>query len=102
RIGDEERAKLLADAFANAKADAGRMAAAAGVQLGDLASLSSHTTGPDENFSRYSYAYGSRFYQVMQQARAMMSPESEDREAVGIEPKKITHRVVMMASFRLK
>lgn len=98
KLTEAERAKLLADAFAAAKADAQRLAAAANVELGSLASLSSHTAGGDE----YDYTYRQALYQAMGGARIMVTPETMENEAVGILPQKISKRVVVMAAYRFK
>jgi uncharacterized protein YggE len=101
KMSDEERSKLLADAFANAKAEAQKLAAAAGAQLGPLASLSSHTMAQEEDY-RYSYSFNPMLYQVMQRARAMGSTEQAETEAIGVLPQKIAKRVVVMASYALQ
>ncbi len=103
KITDAERTKMLADAFADAKADAAQLAAAAGKQLGEPRNISGRAYGPGEDYSRYyqQIAYGSEYYRIAQQARAMMSPDQMDKEAISIEPGPIKHRINLMVSFDL-
>ncbi len=101
KVSDAERGKLLADAFADAKASAQELAAAAGAKLGPLVSLSGGPTSQDEDYG-YSYSMNPMFYQVMQRARAMSSSDQADKEAVGVLPQKIAKRVMVMASYALQ
>lgn len=100
-ISEEERTKLLADAFAKAKSDAVRLAKAAGADLGPIRQLSGMAIGGvDEQSGRYND------YQMrMMYGRGGQSPpaDSDDSaEAIGMTPGKVTYRVSVTASFALK
>lgn len=97
---DADRTKLLSEAFAKAKANAEKLATAAGVQLGGLSSLTSH--GIDADDYRSAFAYGQSYYQIVQRTRGLISPEREDEEAVGVLPQKIGKRVTVIVSYKIK
>lgn len=101
KVSDADHAKLLADAFAAAKADAEKLAAAAGVQLGSLASLSGQGMGGGEEYG-YAYGYTQAYYQMMRSARGMMSADEAEKEAMGVLPQKISKRVNVRAAYKIK
>jgi uncharacterized protein YggE len=98
KIPETERAKLLAEAFQKARAEAVRLAEAAGAQVGTLRSLSSGSAGSEaELYNRYGDRYA---YMLMQQAAAGQEPATD--EAIAAEPGPIAFRVSVSASFTLK
>jgi uncharacterized protein YggE len=107
-VGDDERAKLAAEAFEKAKKNAEQLAVAAGAKLGRLASLQSHdqSGGLNEGYSEYyggnAYLYEMqrRQYQMLQ-ASTQGEPESA-AEAHGLKPGKVKYSVRVQASFRLE
>jgi uncharacterized protein YggE len=97
RISDEERAKALSEAFGKAKAEAGRLAVAAGGKAGGLRQLSSHS-GPDT--SGYDFDYENRaLYQMMLQDQRQ---GGESNEAIGTQPGPVTFQAMVNASFQLQ
>jgi hypothetical protein len=100
RVSDEDRAKASAEAFQRAKKEAGRLAATAGAQLGSLRRLDDQTSGAayddDVRSSR-------NYYRLMQQGRLAQSadPEQAAREAIALQPGKVSLRVSISASFNL-
>ena len=93
RIGDEERKQAMKQAFEKAKLQAGQLAAAAGVELGPLASLQGNVTAQQSGMSAYDYAY---YMQV-----TGTQEEAADNEAVGSEPQSVKFKVTVIAAFKL-
>jgi uncharacterized protein YggE len=103
RISDTERDKALAEAFQKAKVQAARLAKAAGAELGELKSLSGHSTSPNE-YNSYG-RYNQFAYQALQMARAQAGiddDEGNDTEALGAEPGPVKINVTVTAAFDLK
>lgn len=102
RLSDEEQNRATTEAFARAKASAERLAAAAGAQLGDLATLNSSAMSNRDDMSEY---YGGSSYQMrmMMAAQQMQSAEddAEGTEVVVQRPGNATFRVMVNATFRL-
>jgi hypothetical protein len=103
-ISDADREKAFGQAYQKARAEASRVARAAGMELGELKSLSGHN--PAANYNR-GYNYNSRSYQVVQMANAATggTDDEEDEnttEAVGGDPGLVKFNVTVMASFDLK
>ena len=100
KITPEEHAKLLAQAFAEAKKKAAQLAAATGSQLGDLRQVreTSSTLDPEEMASPYGY----RNYARMMQQMTTGGASDEQPEAIGNQPGKVEYRVVVTSSFSLK
>ena len=102
RISNEDRAKLLADAFGKAKTDAARLAQAAGRELGTLRTLSENTNaGNDEEYDSYQRQ---QYYRLMQRSGYGRGGESVEgaSEAVGMRPGLVSFRVTVSAAFALK
>jgi uncharacterized protein YggE len=103
KISDEDRAKATADAFKKARAEAERLAKASGTELGALRQLTGNA-GPDldryANMNEYGGQYQRYFYGMMQRMQQGETPDSG--EAIGIQPGKVTYRVMVAASFALK
>jgi uncharacterized protein YggE len=99
RIPDDQRDKAMAEAFQKAKANAARLAKAAGAELGSLRSLSTRQQPDYQRMNRYNRAYGSYAYELMQR----YSPEDTTvDEAIGMEPGPVAFKIVVDASFLLK
>ncbi|HEY5315359.1 MAG TPA: SIMPL domain-containing protein [Pirellulales bacterium] len=93
RLSDQQRAKLLAEAFDDARQQAGRLASAAGTQLGPLMQLSANTAADENPYARAWAAYGMVQGQNIEHAAS---------EAVGTEPGQLVYQVLVQASFGLK
>lgn len=104
RVSDDERQKALGEAFEKAKAQASRLAAAAGVQLGGLKSLSSDNTGGidlDGSGLQYgSYAY--RAYQLMQRQQMTSNTKENEAEAASVEAGPLKYVVSLTAAFGIE
>jgi uncharacterized protein YggE len=95
QITEQQRAKLLAEAFEHARQDASRLAAAAGAQLGMLHQLSANGGAGENPYARAWAVYGG----MMQDPAAA---EHGPLEAVGAEPVRLAYKVLISASFNLK
>jgi uncharacterized protein YggE len=101
KVSEQENAKLLADAVAKAKTRAVQMATAVGMQLDSLFNITSMEGGPGRGYGMNLQFAGD--YQMMQRVRAFMPPETADNsEAIGVEPKKITHGIGVSLAYKLK
>jgi len=104
KISDAERDKALGEAFQKAKAQATRVAKAAGAELGTLKSLTSHDAS--SGYNGYGGNYDRYAYQALQAARAQAGIDDEDgeveTEAMGVEPARVKVTITVMASFDLK
>jgi uncharacterized protein YggE len=99
RISNEDRAKLLAEAFAKAKTDASRLAQAAGRELGNLRTLTENAnTGNEDDYDSYQRQ---QYYRLMQRSSRSESIDGAT-EAVGMRPGPVAFRVTVMAAFALK
>jgi hypothetical protein len=99
RISPEETAKGLAEAFAKAQTDAQQLAAAAKVTMGKLVGLS-QMSSPDYSQYNMDSQYAGIMYRYMQQAG--MEQSSGTKEAVGMNPGKVSHRISVTASFSIQ
>jgi hypothetical protein len=95
-LSDEEQAKATADAFAKARAQAGRLAKAAGTDLGPLLYLSSRRT-PTANAGNPN-EYMAQVYQNML-AGGRPPGTGDAAEAVGTSPSNVGVRITVTASF---
>ena len=95
KISEEERQQAMKQAFAKAKAQAERVATAAGAELGKLSSLSGTTnnTGVDNDYAT--------MYRFMRQARMVSTADSEN-EAISPTPDAVNFQIVVHATFALK
>lgn len=101
KITEAERDKAMAEAFQKAKAEAQRLAKAAGAELGKLNTLHATAAAGNEGYDEYD-AYASRgYYRAMQQA-AGRGDSSEATEAIGGKIGKVGIRVSVTASFTMK
>jgi uncharacterized protein YggE len=99
-----EREKLLAEGFTKAKAQAARLAKAAGVELGALRSLSDNEIDASDESMGMNAAFGGypASYRMLQMMRGGRATQNENAEAIGAQPGKLTYRVMVTASFALK
>jgi uncharacterized protein YggE len=101
RVSEEDRAKLLAEAFGRAKRDAARLAKAAGSEAGPVHQLTATAAAGDADPSN---PYG-RFVQAqMAMAGQAGQPTSDDpdaAEAVGVTAGSVTYLVSLSATFSL-
>jgi Tfp pilus assembly protein PilV len=105
KISEEDENKALADAFAQAKAQAVRLSRTAGAELGALSSISGNlaTNIPDEDYAYAANAmYQDRYQMAMQRQAMMMAASRGPREASGTEPGTLVHPINVMATFNLK
>lgn len=101
-ITQQDNDKLLAEAFAKAKAEATRLATVAGAQLDSLSSIGSSFMDRGDHYAMRSMYSNPMMYQIMQRMQTYMTPERMEKEAIGAEPKKIVHRMSVMVTYRLK
>jgi hypothetical protein len=105
RITEEERAKALAEAFQKAKKDAGRLARAAGMELGPLVQLSKNTP-VGVNFDledSYPGRYRSSYSPYGRYGRSLGGSEEDwPGEALGSEPGMVSLRLSVSTNFGLK
>jgi hypothetical protein len=105
KISEDEYQKTLAQAFQKAKQKASLLAAAAGAQLGDLRSLtdlSSALQGTDsEDWSTNAQVWAAYYSRYSQTPTPTLS-ESNEPEALGMQPTKVSYRVSVTATFGLK
>jgi Protein of unknown function (DUF541) len=102
RITEEERAKALAEAFQKAKKDAGRLARAAGMDLGPLVQISKNPAAVNFDVEdSYPGRYRSPYY-----ARYGRTPAGSDEdwpgEALGTEAGMVSLRISISTYFGLK
>ncbi len=106
KVSEDAEAKALAEAFLRAKRHAGQLAAAAGSLLGPLHTVSDTTgmSGPDveDNWMMQSPYHYPMMQQMWARARAGMSTDKQQTEAVGLAPTKVVYRVSLSASFELR
>lgn len=104
RISDADLEKARSDAFKAARAEAGQLAKAADIQLGDLVRLGRSYGGgvdaDDVDGDEYQAYYNRGFGQMLR--RYQNREADEVAEAVGISPGKLKFRVGVMASFAIK
>jgi uncharacterized protein YggE len=103
RVSEEDRAKLLAEAYGRAKRDAARLAKAAGSDLGPVRQVSAAAGGGDDASNPYSQMV--RAQMAMMNGDAQQAPQSDDAdavEAVGTAPGPVTYQVSVSASFAIK
>jgi hypothetical protein len=97
KIKPEEHARLLGEAFGQAKKKAGQLASATGAQLGEMRQI--RETSTRFNFEEIGYPSAYRDYARVMAASAGLDDEPE---AVGPQPGKVEYRVIVTSSFSLK
>jgi len=104
RISDEERDKARAEAFQKAKVQASRLAKAAGLDIGDLKSLTGEEQpGGDEDSYDLFGGYNRAAYRIFQSVvAAAQAGTSENVEAVAPVPGKVRYRITVTAAFELR
>lgn len=102
RVSDEDRDKAMAEAFRKAKAQAARLAQAAGVQLGPLVGLAGQGGGSSSYLNeRYGgYARG-EYLQRMLAKEYERDPYGNQDEAVGYDPGALVFSFYVTAFFGL-
>jgi len=105
KILEEEYKKSLAEAFQKAKQKASRLAAAAGAELGGLRSLTdlsrSIQGSDDSDWSDADVDAWTQYANQYAQA-ATVTSKSDEPEALGTQPTKVSYRVAVTATFGLK
>lgn len=97
KITDQQQLDLLTEAVSKARANAARLARAAGTGLGELESISATGIGFDPTDSG-SY---SRFYMYQMMANPSQDAAAADDEAVSVQPGPVTYHVTVNASYTL-
>jgi uncharacterized protein YggE len=102
KISDKERADATAEAFEKAKAQAARLAQAAGTTIGPLRNLTSNQQFPTD-WEGYGSAYSRYAYQMVRQQQMATDPsQTELTEAIGPDASAVSLQVTVSASFGLK
>jgi len=99
RITDQRRDQATQAAFGKAKAQAQRLATAAGAELGGLASLSSHQSQDTDDSPYANYAAA---IQMMRQAQFAGGQSNDQEEAVSATPGEVSVQVLVQTTFSLK
>lgn len=104
KVSEEEKSRLLGEAFTKAKAHALLLARAAGVELGGLQTVASQGAGDGltdyEALGEYGVHYRNILYPLVRRARTEQS--GNDTEAIGIQPGQVSLRAVIVASFAIQ
>jgi uncharacterized protein YggE len=100
RITDDERDKALAEAFTVAKAEAARLAKAAGAELGRLKHLVVNMENSDGSDDYETYQGMPSAYRYMQRMRGRQATATH--EAIGMRPGPLKYHVVVTATFAIK
>jgi uncharacterized protein YggE len=98
KLAAEERAKALAEAYAEAKDHARQLAQAAGIQLGDLLHLTA-AAAPDHEQYQYD-PYAQRMMYAMMQRGYTQAMKND--EAIGMDPSAVVTTITVTASFQPK
>jgi uncharacterized protein YggE len=94
RLTEDERAKLLAQAFADAQTQSRRLASAAGKQLGDVTHISTSAGKPENPYSAY--------VETMLGASGDVTAGTDDNEATSPQLNNLTYSVRVEVTFMLK
>ncbi len=99
-LSQEAQEKAIAEAFAQAKGNAEKLAKAAGIGVGSLASLTAAVSQSDE-YSAMSEYYGGGYSARMMMARQMSQGDSDDPRTQALSPSPTTakFRIVVMVTF---
>jgi len=102
RISEADRAQALAGAYGKARAEATRLAKAAGVELGSLRSLSSSFTPGYNQYPQFEYSGRNQrlMYMLMQEQGEAASGDID--EAIGDDPGNVKLQIGVTASFAVK
>lgn len=105
RVTDQDRDQAMAEAFQKAKANAARLARAAGARLGPLVGLSGHGGGREGAYD-YSGPYGYQHLEHLQRLMGREGPygrgEEEQDEAYGSDPGSLVFVFSVEAVFGLE
>jgi hypothetical protein len=103
KVSEEDQTKALAEAFQKAKRAAGRVARAAGVELGAMHHVDDVTATMPEEGASVNEGIFSIYTQLLQQGRqAPKADRPHSGEATGLQPGKVTYRVAIAAAFTFK
>lgn len=106
RISEQERDKVLAEAFGKAKSQAARLAQAAGAQLGPLVGLGGggggQTSFDASDFGMSSNYASQRYLRRLMGQQAISGMGEMQNEAMGGNPGSLTFAFYITASFGLK
>lgn len=99
-LSQEAQEKAIAEAFAQAKGNAEKLAKAAGIGVGPLASLTA-AVSQSENYSAMSDYYGGGYPSQMMMARQMSQINSGDPRTQALSPSPTTAKfqVIVMVTF---
>jgi hypothetical protein len=102
KISEDDRAKIMAEAFDQARQEAARLAKAAGAELGPLTRL--HNPMADLTVDQNEVPNADSLLRKLLGVRTSPTADSapSPNEAVGKQPEKVTYRVTVTASFLLK
>ncbi len=95
RLSDDERAKILADAFADAQSQARRMASAAGRDLGDVTQISPSNPQAENPASVYVEA-------MLGSTNGSASSSLDDAEISASQVNNVSQSVTLAVTFKLK
>jgi uncharacterized protein YggE len=102
RIADTDRDKAIAEAFQKAKTQAGKLAKAAGAELGSLRSLNARSASMNPNSG--GYGYNNAAYRMMGMQGGEDDEDGENPstlEALAVEPGPVKYNVIVNAAFDL-
>ena len=102
KVPEAERAKAMADAYQKARAEAARLAQAAGMELGTLRQLHHQPQAPGAEM-QFPGDYEGHGYPSPYRMRGLPAgDENAPDEAVGTQPGKVTLRLTVTAAFALQ
>lgn len=96
-VSDEDRAAATADAFGKAKADAARLAKAAGTELAGLRKATSSSSIPGDGNDE-----SQRYYMMMRGMNGAPSTAAPSSEATSLQAGPVTLQVDVTATFAVK
>ena len=105
KISDDDRVKVIADAYHDAERQVHRLAKAAGAAVGPVQKLAEHWLDPEdpEESIEPDNPFGIRTYPLamVQSGTGAVNPR-DAQEAVGTHPDRVVFRVALAASFELR
>ncbi|HQR43866.1 MAG TPA: SIMPL domain-containing protein, partial [Gemmatales bacterium] len=102
KISPADHDKALKEAFTRASAQAGKLAAAAGVELGGLHTLHSNNQAGAADYMNDYYDRASRMMMMREAAGDSGDKDDSKQEAVGMNPTKVSFKVSVNVSFLIK
>jgi uncharacterized protein YggE len=95
RLSDDERAKLMAQAFTDAQARGRRLAAAAGKELGEVTNIATSSGDAGNPANAYIEA-------MMDASTGSTPPATDDSVATGPQVNNVSYSVTLAVTFKLK